>query len=135
MAHFAEIDTTTIIDGGHPVLRVIVVGDSDTSDDEGVEREELGAMFCADLLGGTWVQTSYNESFRNRFAAIGGIWRDDIDSFILKQPYPSWTLNESTGTWQAPTDLPSGDEMYDWDEESLSWIVVEPSPDPEPPPE
>jgi hypothetical protein len=58
MAHFAELDANNV------VLRVIVVGNSDTADASGVEKEYIGAAFCERLLGGTWKQTSYNANIR-----------------------------------------------------------------------
>jgi hypothetical protein len=52
MAHFAEI-----LNG--VVQRVIVVHNNE---------EANGAQFCHDLLGGVWVQTSYNNRIRKQFA-------------------------------------------------------------------
>ena len=66
MAHFAKIS-----DDG-TVLEVIVVGNDDLLDADGVEQEQLGKDFCQNLFGGTWVQTSYNKNFRKRYASIGG---------------------------------------------------------------
>ena len=60
MAHFAELDENNI------VLRVIVVANADTANDDGVEVESIGARFCQNLLGGRWVQTSYNCTFRKK---------------------------------------------------------------------
>jgi hypothetical protein len=60
MAHFAEIDES------NKVLRVIVVNNSDIIDSEGNECEDLGKQFCSNLLGGNWIQTSYNGTFRKK---------------------------------------------------------------------
>ena len=55
MAHYAELDAT------NTVLRVLVVSNDVThATPDGREDEALGATFLSDLLGGTWVQTSYN---------------------------------------------------------------------------
>ena len=62
MAHFAKIS-----DDG-TVLEVIVVNNDVLLDNDEVEQEQLGKDFCQNLLGGTWVQTSYNNNFRKRFA-------------------------------------------------------------------
>ena len=51
MAHFAQIDNNI-------VTNVIVVDNQVLLDDQGVEQESLGAQFCQDLMGGTWIQTS-----------------------------------------------------------------------------
>ena len=67
MAHFAEIDSNGI------VLRVLVVDNS---------QEHRGQEFLADDLGlgGTWIQTSYNNNFGGKYAGIGDIW--DGEKFV-----------------------------------------------------
>jgi hypothetical protein len=64
MAHFAEIDTN------NKVLRVIVIADKDTADENGIEKEEIGIAFCKSLFGENtkWLQTSYNNKFRGKYA-------------------------------------------------------------------
>ncbi len=48
---------------------------------------------------------------------------EDIDAFLLPQPYPSWELNEETAQWVPPIpDLFDETNWYDWDEESQTWI-------------
>jgi hypothetical protein len=37
------------------------------------------------------------------------------------QPFTSWTLNEETCLWNAPTPMPTDDKMYVWDEPTISW--------------
>ena len=106
MAHFAEIDNN------NNVLRVIVVAD---------EYESNGAEWCNNLLGGTWVQTSYNNRIRKQFAGIGYTYDVDADVFITPQPYPSWTL-DANHDWQSPTPKPEGDHY--WSEEELEWVAV-----------
>ena len=60
MAHFAQLDSNNV------VTQVIVVGNDDTSDSNGVEVESIGVAFCQKLLGAdtNWKQTSYNGSMR-----------------------------------------------------------------------
>jgi len=115
MAHFAEIDQFG------KVKRVIVVANSDTADASGVEKEHIGAAFCEKLFGGTWKQTSYNGNFRKNYAGIGYAYDATRDAFIPPQPYPSWTINEATCQWQAPTPMPTDGKRYSWDEATLSW--------------
>jgi hypothetical protein len=67
MAHFAKIE-----DG--IVREVIVVNNEIILDENGVEQEAIGSTFCADLFGGTWVQTSYNANFRGKYAGVGDLW-------------------------------------------------------------
>ena len=118
MAHFAELDANNV------VLRVIVVGNKDTSDPNGVEKESIGKAFCERLFGGNWVQTSYNGNIRKRYAGIGYTYRADIDAFIAPQPFPSWTL-DADAEWQAPVPMPDDGKMYAWDEPTQSWIETE----------
>jgi hypothetical protein len=103
MAHFAEIDST------NTVLRVIVVAD---------EHEANGAEWCNELLGGTWVQTSYNNNIRKQYAGIGYTYNEAADVFVRPQPFASWSL-DFNHDWQPPTPKPEG--LFDWNEELLVW--------------
>lgn len=118
MAHFAEID------GNGVVQRVIVVGNKDTSDASGVEKESIGQAFCERLFGGNWVQTSYNGNFRKRYAGIGYKYDAALDAFITPQPYPSWTL-DANADWQAPVPMPTDGKMYAWDEAAQAWVEAQ----------
>jgi hypothetical protein len=117
MAHFAELDENNV------VLRVIVVGNKDTSDANGVEKEHIGAAFCERLFGGRWVQTSYNGNMRKNYAGIGYTYRADIDAFVAPKPYNSWVLNDKA-QWEAPVPMPTDDKRYSWNEATLSWLEV-----------
>lgn len=121
MAHFAQIDSNNI------VLQVIVVSNDDIMEN-GVESEEKGIQFCKNLLGQdkNWVQTSYNSNFRKNFAIIGSTYRQDIDAFIYPSPFPSWTLNETTGKWEPPVPDPSSETngQFDWNEELQQWVPL-----------
>jgi hypothetical protein len=106
MAHFAEIDANNV------VQRVIVVPNSE---------EANGAAWCASLLGGTWLQTSYNATIRKNFAGVGFTYDPDLDAFIPPRPYPSWMLDEATCTWESPEPIPPGGP-WKWDEDNLEWV-------------
>jgi hypothetical protein len=93
MAHFAELDENNV------VLRVIVVADEDCVDENGNESEEAGSQFCADLLGGRWVQTSYNANFRKNYAGTGFIFDEARNAFIEPDPGPNYEFNEETCRW------------------------------------
>lgn len=111
MAHFAEIS-----DG--IVTRVLVVNNGELLVD-GVEVEQKGIDFLNNLLGGTWVQTSYNGRIRKQYAGVGYAYDADADQFVAPQPYASWSL-DSNNDWQAPTPKPEG--SFYWDEETLAWV-------------
>jgi hypothetical protein len=121
MAHFAQLDDANI------VTNVTVV------DDDNAANEAAGIAFCKALVGvdTNWVQTSYNDNIRFRYAGIGMVYDSANNVFREQQPYPSWTLNTSTWEWDAPAAAPSDEGMdrsgtgrhvyYTWDEASTSW--------------
>ena len=118
MAHFAELDENNV------VTRVIVVGNRDTSDANGVEKEHIGVAFCERLYGGNWKQTSYNGNIRKNYAGIGYSYNSDIDAFVPPKPYESWVLNNDTAQWEAPVPVPTDGQEYAWDEATTAWVVV-----------
>ena len=121
MAHFAEINENNI------VTRVIVVHNNEITVD-GQELEFKGIDFCEGLFGHrNWVQTSYNGNIRYNFAGVGYTWDSDNDAFYAPQPYASWSLNEDY-IWEASVPYPedaSPEKIYEWDEDNLTWKVVE----------
>ncbi len=127
MAHFAQLDDNNI------VTQVIVVGNSDTADVNGVESENIGVAFCQSLLGAetNWKQTSYNANMRGNYAGIGMTFMTGVatlgvgstDIFIPQQPHASWTISTTEARWEAPLTEPTlTDEQraagsyYTWDE-------------------
>ena len=100
----------------------------------GVEDGAIGAAFCANLLGGEWVQTSYNTSggvnsaggtaLRFNYAGIGYTYDTVRDAFIAPKPYASWVLDEATCRWTAPVAMPSAGGPWAWDEDTESWVAV-----------
>lgn len=120
MAHFAQID------GNNIVQQVIVVSNEDCLDANGNESEAVGAAFCNKLIGGRWLQTSYNNNLRVRFAGIGYRYDDVRDAFIPPQPYLSWAFNETSLDWQPPVPYPTDGKNYVWDESIQQWVEVVP---------
>jgi hypothetical protein len=47
------------------------------------------------------------------------------DAFYAPQPYPSWTLNDDSCIWEAPTAYPTDGERYVWNESTTSWDAVD----------
>jgi hypothetical protein len=88
-----------------------------------------------DTSPGEWIQTSYNTHggvhtlggtpLRKNYAGIGHTYDKQRDAFIAPKPYDSWTLNEDTCQWQAPTPMPTDGKFYVWNEETLSWVNLE----------
>ena len=120
MAHFAELGEN------NTVLRVIVVDNKDTSDENGQEVEAVGAAFCRNLLGGTWKQTSYNANFRKNYAGIGYTYDSERDAFVPPKPFASWILNETTCQWEPPVPMPNDGNQYTWNEDTASWDQFDP---------
>ena len=121
------------LDDNNVVTQVIVVGNSDTADVNGVESENIGVAFCQSLLGAetNWKQTSYNGNMRGNYAGIGMKYMTGVatlgvgstDVFISEQPHASWTISTTEARWEAPLTEPTlTDEQraagsyYTWDE-------------------
>ena len=77
MAHFAELDSVGT------VLRVIAVNNTELLED-GIESENKGIEFLHSIFGADtlWVQTSYNNSFRGRYAGVGMRYDKSLDEFL-----------------------------------------------------
>jgi hypothetical protein len=76
MAHFVKMN-------GNGCGEIIVVRNEDILDENGNESEAIGQAFIASIgLDGTWLQTSYNGSFRGRYAA-GCIYDPELDEFVI----------------------------------------------------
>ena len=80
-----------------------------------------------------WKQTSYRtqggqhpegKPFRFNYAGLGYSYDAQRDAFIPPKPFASWSLNETTCLWDAPTPIPTDGKMYRWDEEQLVWVEI-----------
>jgi len=121
MAHFAKLDENNI------VTEVLVVNNEVLLKTDGTESEYKGKVFLNGLFGNaTWVQTSYNNNFRKQYAGIGMTYDESNDVFIAPQPFNSWVLNTNFD-WEAPIVYPTDGKTYNWDEETLSWILYTPT--------
>jgi len=111
MSHFAKVE--------NGIVTQVIVAEQDVID--------------SGLFGAGWVQTSYNthggqhpegRPMRKNYAGIGYTYDATRDAFIPPKPYQSWTLNETTCLWDAPTPMPTDNKLYTWDEPTTSWIEV-----------
>lgn len=112
MAYFAEIDAT------NTVLRVLAVPDNQEHRGHEFLAEDLG-------LGGSWIQTSYNNRIRKNYAGIGYTYDETRDAFIPPKPFPSWSLNNETCLWQPPKPYPTDEGRWAWDENKQDWVPVD----------
>jgi len=131
MAYFAKINENNI------VVNVIAVNNSVFNEDE-----KIGVNFINNLYNtnDNWKQTSYNtrggihyqadnntpsldqsKAFRKNYAGIGYTYDETRDAFIAPKPFASWILNEFSCLWEAPTPYPNDGNMYNWNEELLTW--------------
>jgi hypothetical protein len=115
MAHFAKLGVGNIVE------KVIVI-----SNDVAI-TEQAGSDFINKLYNtrDVWKQTSYNNNIRKNFAGIGYQYDQTRDAFIAPKPFNSWILNEDTCLWNAPVAMPTDDNKYKWNEQTLSWDIVE----------
>ena len=111
MKHFAKLGLNS------EVLAVNCLGDNVAP------TEKSGIQYLTDITGwAVWKQTSYNGTIRKNYAGIGYTYDEARDAFIPKQPFNSWTLNEDTCQWEAPSAKPDDSKDYQWNEETTSWV-------------
>lgn len=111
MAHFAQIDENNI------VLQVIVVNNNTINNLQFPESEPIGIEFCRSLYGQdtNWLQTSYNSTFRKRFAASGYTYNAQGDAFV--KPKPSlfdYFVLDSNYEWVPPVPMPDDNWVFGW---------------------
>ena len=103
MAHYAKI-----LDG-----KVVEVKTAD---------ENFFSNFV-DTSPGTWIETFVDGSQRNKYAGVGDLYNSDDDYFYYPSPYPSWTFNTTSKSWEAPpvAHPDANDDSYEWNETSGAW--------------
>ena len=104
MTHYAKVEDSI-------VTKVIVA------------EPEFFDTFVDDTPG-DWIQTSYTGSIRKNYAGVGGTYDAIRDAFIAPKPYASWTLNDTTCLWSAPTAYPDDGKNYGWNEDTTAWVEV-----------
>jgi len=124
MAHFAKLGTGNVVE-----TVVVVHNDVATTEQAGVDF--LNTLYNTRDV---WKQTSYNTQggvhkldgtpFRKNYAGKGFKYDQTRDAFIEPKSYSSWTLNEDTCRWEAPVAYPDDGKMYNWNEETKSWVEV-----------
>ena len=118
MSHFAQIDENNV------VTQVLVI-----------EQDVIDTGLFGDPA--SWIQTSYNTTggvhtlggtpLRKNYAGIGYTYDAGRDAFIPPKTFNSWTLNEDTCLWEAPTPMPVEEgKIFVWNEETTSWVEFTP---------
>lgn len=119
MAHYAFLDENYI------VTEVIVGKDESNYDWEahyGQFRGQLCKRTSYNTQGG--VHNSGGTAFRKNYAGIGYSYDPGRDAFIPPRPFASWQLNEDSCLWEPPIPMPADGQMYRWDEDTTSWVVI-----------
>jgi hypothetical protein len=134
MAHYAFLDENNIV-------QAVYVGIDENDLTELPENVSSWEEHYTNTQGMTCVRTSYNTygnqhtlggtPFRGNYAGKGDVYDTVNDVFYPPQPYPSWTLNTNTWSWEAPVERPTLTEeeinagkYYSWNEETTSWALV-----------
>lgn len=113
MAHYAFLD-------GDNVVTEVIVGVDENELIEGKDPE----TWYGEFRGQRCVRTSYNGNIRKNYAGLGFYFDEDRDAFIPPKPFDSWVLDEDTCQWTAPVPYPEDGLMYQWDEETLTWVEI-----------
>lgn len=115
MAYFVKLNSL------NEVTQIIRVNNEDILDENGNESEEVGKKYCENLFGGTWIQTSFNASFRKNTACIGDTYDPIRDAFLRPKPFSKFILNEETCCWEAPIEYPLDGKRYVWNDNKGEW--------------
>lgn len=123
--HYAFLNKNNV------VVNILVYEEEDLPDGyvsfEDYYGESMGMVCkrtCPDTLAGQHI--SGGIPFRGNYAQTGYIYDEILDAFISKQPYPSWTFDEETYSWEAPVPYPEGsEEIMDWLEKQQRWDFVD----------
>jgi hypothetical protein len=132
MAHYATLDENNIV----------------TTIGQGIDEDEYlqnlkPEIFYGNIIGKIVKRTSYNtiggihynpitnqpsedqtKAFRKNYAGIGYYYDEQRDAFIPPKPFPSWTLDEFSCLWESSIPYPNDGNMYEWNEETLSWDLA-----------
>ena len=124
MAHYAFLDENNIV-------TEVIVGK-----DEGEEGRDWEQWY-GEFRGQACKRTSYNTQagvhlkggtpFRKNYAGIGYTYMPlPIDGFVPPRPFESWNLDPDVCQWVPPVAMPTDGNMYSWDEDTTSWVLVNP---------
>jgi hypothetical protein len=120
MAHYAFLDENNIV-------TEVIVGKEESNfnweQQYGMFRGQLCKRTSFNTIGG--VHKLGGTPFRKNYAGIGYTYDETRDAFIPPKPFNSWILNEDTCLWNAPVAYPQDDNRYSWNEQTLSWDIVQ----------
>lgn len=122
MADFAQLDEK------NTVINVVVVSDDTVYNLPFPQSEPIGISFLKTVCGEdtNWAQTSFDGSFRYRYAGIGYFFDQSVQAFVAPKPFPSWLLAADDYSWHPPVPYPDDGKPYFWNEATLSWVLADP---------
>ena len=111
MAHFAKMDDNNVVLEVNALSNHELVTSKNTVDENGnvvvslVESEDKGIAFLTAWSGGhtNWKQTSYNATFRGKFAGIGDTYDPVTNTFVEPAPVTTF-VEESAPAVEAPQE-------------------------------
>lgn len=125
MAHYARVNSDNIVTYVTPIPNSMI------TDENGIEHEDRAIDHLNATVptsdGDRWIQTSYNNNFRVRYAGLGYTWDEERNAFIEPKPFESWNFNTETLSWDPPVPMPEvidGTVGYVWDEDIVNWRSV-----------
>jgi hypothetical protein len=104
-----ELEAYKINYDNTPDLEQIIKRNSGSQD---VKRTSYNTQGGVHKLGGT--------PFRKNYAGKGMLYDPVRDAFYHPSPYPSWTLDEDTASWQPP--IPPVEGKNFWKEDTQEWV-------------
>jgi len=119
MANYAFIDHNNIV-----VECIAGRDETDLTHDWEYRYAQMRGLVCKRYSINTYGNVNQREGgvpFRKNAASLGGIYDPVLDAFYFQRPYPSWTLNEDTCIWEAPTPIPTEVGDWHWNEATLTW--------------
>lgn len=127
ITYFAQLDEN------NKIINITHIDVEHTCDGDGRIDENIGIQYCKDNIDPTtnWKRIYYNVDTID-VGGIGSSYNQELDKFILPQPFPSWSLDTNTGKWISPIPEPELTEEekernanYRWDEETQQWNLFE----------
>lgn len=122
MAHFAKLDENNV------VLEVIVVSNDDIQNLPFPESEAVGIDYLNSFLpAATWKQTSYNNNFRFRYAAVGGKFHPELEEygvFVDPKDGDNFVWDAENYRWVPPLPYPDDGLIYYWNGFDNKWSPV-----------
>jgi len=132
MAHYAFLDDQNIVT--EVIVGIDEVTDTNWEQWYGNFRGQVCKRTSYNTRGGVHYDPNTNQpsadqskAYRKNYAGIGYSYDATLDAFIPPQPYPSWTLDTDTCNWQAPVPYPNDGHIYEWDEATQQWVLIDPT--------